>query len=99
MLVSSLFLGARGIRRGYVKKLCLSLLVAGVGMAGFGLRENICLICLFGFIFFAALPFANNCLDYLVRGAAWIVTAAGVLLGLTAAALYMPSSVRRLEKM
>lgn len=24
-------------------------------------------ICAFGFLFFAALPFANNCLDYLVR--------------------------------
>ena len=114
-------------------------------MVGFGLRENIYLICLFGFIFFAALPFANNCLDYLVRvnipdelqgrawgvigflsqigyvaaygaagatadgiavrfqisggrGAAWVVMAAGVLLGLTAAVLYMPKSVRGLER-
>ena len=67
MLVSSLFLGAKGIREGYVKKLCLSLLAAGIGMVGFGLRENIYFICLFGFLFFATLPFANNCLDYLVR--------------------------------
>lgn len=114
-------------------------------MVGFGLRENIYLICLFGFIFFAALPFANNCLDYLVRvnipdelqgrawgvigflsqigyvaaygaagatadgiavrfqisvgrGAAWVVMTAGVLLGLTAAVLYMPKSVRGLER-
>lgn len=145
MLVSSLFLGAKGIQRGYVKKLCLSLLISGAGMVGFGLRENIYLICLFGFIFFAALPFANNCLDYLVRvnipdelqgrawgvigflsqigyvaaygvagatadgiaarlqisvgrGAAWVVMAAGVLLGLTATVLYIPKSVRELEK-
>ncbi len=67
MLVSGLFLGAKGIQEGYVKKLCLSLLAAGAGMVGFGLRENVCLICLFGFLFFATLPFANNCLDYLVR--------------------------------
>lgn len=67
MLVSGLFLGAKGIQGGYVKKLCLSLLAAGAGMVGFGLRENVCLICLFGFLFFATLPFANNCLDYLVR--------------------------------
>ena len=67
MLVSSLFLGAKGIREVYVKKLCLSLLAAGIGMVGFGLRENIYFICLFGFLFFATLPFANNCLDYLVR--------------------------------
>lgn len=67
MLVSGLFLGARGIRKGYVKILCLSLLLAGGGMLGFGIWENIYLICCFGFLFFAMLPFANNCLDYLVR--------------------------------
>ncbi len=145
MLASSLFLGAKGIQQGYVKKLCLSLLAAGVGMVGFGLWENIYPICLFGFIFFATLPVANNCLDYLVRvnipdelqgrawgligflsqsgyvvaygaagviadgiaarlqisvgrGAAWAIIAAGVLLGLTAAVLYLPKSVRGLEK-
>ncbi len=145
MLVSSLFLGAKGIQQGYVKKLCLSLLAAGVGMVGFGLWENIYPICLFGFIFFATLPVANNCLDYLVRvnipdelqgrawgligflsqsgyvvaygaagaiadgiaarlqisvgrGAAWAIIAAGVMLGLTAAVLYLPKSVRGLEK-
>ncbi len=144
MLVSSLFLGARGIRRGYVKKLCLSLLVSGFGMVGFGLWENIYPICLFGALFFAALPFANNCLDYLVRvnipdelqgrtwgsigllsqigyvaaygaagaitdgiaarsrisigrGAAWVIMAAGVLLGLTALLLYSFRSVKMLE--
>ena len=32
------------------------------------------------------------------RGAAWVVMAAGVLLGLTAAVLYLPKSVRGLEK-
>lgn len=145
MLVSSLYLGAKGIRRGYVKTLCLSLLAAGVSIVGFGIWENIYPVCLFGFLFFAALPFANNCLDYLIRvnipdelqgrawgligflsqigyvvayggagvladgiaarfqigvgrGAAWVVMAAGVLLGLTAAVLYLPKSVRGLEK-
>ena len=145
MLVSSLYLGARGIRWGYVKTLCLFLLAAGVSIVGFGIWENIYPVCLFGFLFFAALPFANNCLDYLVRvnipdelqgrawgligflsqigyvvaygaagaiadgvaarfqtsvgrGATWVVMAAGVLLGLTAAALYLPKSVRGLEK-
>lgn len=145
MLVSSLILGARGIRKGQVKKLCLSLAAAGAGMVGFGLRENIYLICLSGFLFFAALPFANNCLDYLVRvnipdelqgrawgfigflsqigyvaaygaagaitdgiavrfqigvgrGAARVVMAAGVLLGVTAVLLYRIKSVRKLEE-
>ena len=67
MLVSSLFLGIRGIRKGYVKRLSLSLMMAGAAMVGFGLRENLVLICGSGFCFFTMLPFANNCLDYLVR--------------------------------
>lgn len=67
MLVSSLYLGVRGIRRGYVRLLSLSLALSGVAMALFGLRENLVLICASGFGFFAMLPFANNCLDYLVR--------------------------------
>lgn len=67
MLVSSLFLGVRGIRKGYVKALALSLTIAGAAMAAFGLRENLILICAAGFTFFAMLPFANNSLDYLVR--------------------------------
>lgn len=67
MLVSSLLLGIRGIRRGYVRVLCVSLLLAGAVMVVFGLKENIYLICVSGFCFFAMLPFANNCLDYLVR--------------------------------
>jgi MFS family permease len=36
-------------------------------MFGFGCRENIFLICAFGFLFFFMLPFANSCLDYLAR--------------------------------
>lgn len=67
MLVSSLFLGAKGLHQGYVKILSISLFLAGIGMIGFGIRENIYIICIFGFLFFATLPFANNCLDYLVR--------------------------------
>lgn len=67
MLFSSLFLGMRGIRKGYVKWLSVSLTLAGLAMVGFGLRENMALICASGFGFFAMLPFANNCLDYLVR--------------------------------
>lgn len=67
MLVSGLFLGVRGIKRGYVKVLSVSLLLAGMAMVGFGILESIYPICLFGFLFFSTLPFANSCLDYLVR--------------------------------
>lgn len=67
MLASGLFLGMRGIKKDYVKILVLSLFFAGMSMILFGLKENIYLICIAGFLFFAMLPFANNCLDYLVR--------------------------------
>lgn len=67
MLVSGLFLGARGIRKNYVKILSVSLTVAGIAMILFSLKENIYLICAAGFLFFSMLPFANNCLDFLVR--------------------------------
>lgn len=67
MLVSSVFLGIIGIKKNYVKVLCLSLGMAGLFMVGFSLVENMIVISSFGFMFFFMLPFANNCLDYLVR--------------------------------
>ena len=144
MLVSGLFLGARGIKKGYLKVLSVSLTVAGIAMVIFGLKENIYLICAAGFLFFAMLPFANNCLDFLVRtniadelqgrawgfigflsqigyvaaygfagiladrigeqfqvgvgrGAAAVIMASGVLLGIMALAVYPIKGVRELE--
>lgn len=144
MLVSGLFLGARGIQKDYLKVLSASLTAAGIAMILFGLKENIYLICAAGFLFFAMLPFANNCLDYLVRtniadelqgrawgfigflsqigyvvayglagvladgigeqfqvgvgrGAAAVIMASGVLLGLMALAVYPIKAVRELE--
>lgn len=144
MLVSGLFLGARGIKKDYVKILSASLTVAGIAMIIFGLKENIWLICAAGFLFFAMLPFANNCLDFLVRtniadelqgrawgfigflsqigyvvayglagvladgigerlqigvgrGAAVVIMASGVLLGIIALAVYPIKAVRKLE--
>ena len=67
MLVSSLILGIKGIKKRFVQMLGLSLCASGLFMSGFGLFENIIPICIFGFMFFAALPAANNCLDYLIR--------------------------------
>ncbi len=67
MLVSSLILGMRGIKKKYVRVLEVSLAFAGINMIGFGVWENIFVITIFGFMFFMMLPFANNCLDYLVR--------------------------------
>ena len=67
MLASGIVLGVRGIKRGYVRTLSVSLALAGVFMAALGLFMNIVPIVIFGFLFFATLPFANNALDYLVR--------------------------------
>ncbi|MDD6037878.1 MAG: MFS transporter, partial [bacterium] len=67
MLVSSLYLGIFGIKSGYVKILSGSLVLAGGCIIAFGLLGSIPLITLTGFGFFAMLPFANTCLDYLVR--------------------------------
>ena len=67
MLVSSLYLGIRGIKAGYVRILALSLALAGGCIIAFGVLDGIPLITLAGFGFFLMLPFANNCLDFLVR--------------------------------
>lgn len=67
MLVSSLILGIKGIKGGYVNVLGISLAFAGISMGMFGLKQDILWMGFTGFGFFAMLPFANNCLDYLVR--------------------------------
>ncbi len=67
MLVSGLILGIKGMKGRYVNTLSLALILAGISMFGFGLFESIIPLCVFGFLFFATLPFANNCLDYLIR--------------------------------
>lgn len=67
MLVTSLIVGVKGIRNGYVRTLSLSLCGAGIAMLIFGSVENIIVISVAGFCFFGMLPLANSCLDYLVR--------------------------------
>lgn len=67
MLVSSVILGFLPIKKDYVKILSLALFCEGIFMAVFGLRENIVLLCISGFLFFAMMPLANTTLDFLVR--------------------------------
>ena len=67
MLLSGLFLGTCGIKREYVKVLQASFFMAGIFMMGMSLFENIIPICIFGALFFAMLPLANNAMDYLAR--------------------------------
>jgi len=67
MLVSSVIIGIVGIKKNFARVLSISLALCGVAMVGFGFKENIIMICGFGFLFFFMLPFANNCLDYMTR--------------------------------
>lgn len=93
MLVSSVIMGILPIKKGYVKILSISLFCEGLFMAMFGLRENIVLIGISGFLFFAMMPFANTCLDFLVRtnienelqGRAWALIGLISQLGFVAA--------------
>ena len=67
MLVTALITGIVGIRKVQAAVLSISLTLAGAFMVGFSMRENVASICTFGFLFFAMLPPANSCLDYLAR--------------------------------
>ena len=67
MLVTALLTGIAGIKKNHSRILAASLILAGLFMVLFSLTENIVTICAFGFLFFAMLPPANSCLDYLAR--------------------------------
>lgn len=67
MLLGSVFLGVVSIKKGFVRMMTAALFSAGAAMVGFGSRENIVVVCIFGFLFFAMLPFANTAIDYLIR--------------------------------
>ena len=67
MLVSGILLGGFGIKKEYGKVLQISFFMAGIFMIGMSIFENLVSISIFGFFFFATLPFCNNCMDYLCR--------------------------------
>ena len=67
MLATSLITGVAGIRKRHARVLGTALSMAGLFMIIFALKENIVLICVSGFLFFAMLPLANSSLDYLAR--------------------------------
>lgn len=67
MLVSSILLGIFKLKGDHIKIFAISLFFSGLFMATFGLRENLILITISGFLFFASLPLLNANLDYLVR--------------------------------
>ena len=67
MLVSGILLGGIGIKKEYGKVLQISFFMAGIFMICMSIFENLVSISIFGFFFFATLPFCNNCMDYLCR--------------------------------
>ena len=67
MLASGILLGGFGIKKEYGKVLQISFFMAGIFMIGMSIFENPVYISIFGFFFFATLPFCNNCMDYLCR--------------------------------
>ena len=67
MLIGGLVLGIFAIKKHFHRMLCLSLFLMGLFMVGLGMKESFIWICSFGFLLFAALPFANTAIDYLVR--------------------------------
>lgn len=93
MLFSGILIGIIPLKRNYVKTLSFALFLTGIFMVGFGIRESILLICVAGFLFFATLPFANTCIDVLLRtnienslqGRAWAMMGMITQLGYIAA--------------
>lgn len=67
LVLSSFYLGIREIKGNMIRKLSFAAFVAGLAMMGFGFQENVWMITIFGFLFFATLPFMNAILDYLIR--------------------------------
>ena len=67
MLASGILIGGFGIKKEYGKVLQISFFMAGIFMIGMSIFENLVSISIFGFFFFATLPFCNNCMDYLCR--------------------------------
>ena len=60
MLIGGLVLGIFAIKKHFHRMLCLSLFLLGLFMVGLGMKENFIWICSFGFLLFAALPFAKT---------------------------------------
>ncbi|MDO4888794.1 MAG: MFS transporter [Actinomycetaceae bacterium] len=99
LLAPSIALGILPIRGRHTDILAASLFAAGACMVGFGIRESAVLIGATGFLVFAMMPFANACLDYLIRtnipdqfqGRAWGLI--GVLSQLGYVAAYASSGI------
>lgn len=67
MLLSSLILGAFGLKRGPGRALIIASAAAGLSMTMMGIGGGVLLISLFFFLFFCCLPFINTGADVIIR--------------------------------
>lgn len=67
MFISAFILGLIPLRKNFIRLLSASLFFAGLFMASYGLGRSFFAITLSGFLFFACLPIADACMDYLIR--------------------------------
>lgn len=67
MLISSLIIGTFGRKRDHVRVLSVSLGLMGLFFSFIGMRGNILMIIIPGFLFFFTLPFANSSIEVLIR--------------------------------
>lgn len=67
MLVGSVVIGIRGIKRHHAKILVVALVFCGGFMALTGCSTNLLFILVACVLFFATLPFVNTCADVLIR--------------------------------
>lgn len=67
MLVSSIMIGSGTFKSKYVNVMVASFIASGITMAGFGATTSIPVIVIFGFLFFASLPYATTSIDVLIR--------------------------------
>ena len=67
MLISSLIIGAFGGKRNHVLVLSIALGLMGLFFSFIGMRGNIRMIIIPGFLFFFTLPFANSSIEVLIR--------------------------------
>ncbi len=67
MMVSSIMIGSGILKRKYVNVMVASFIVSGLTMIGFGATTSIPVITVFGFLFFASLPYATTSIDVLIR--------------------------------
>lgn len=67
LLISSLYMGMKTLKKSHFKMLAWGLVVMGICIICMGLTDNVFIIGSFGFLMFVTLPFINTPADVLIR--------------------------------